>query len=121
MAECERNIEVMWLLGKLTPDFRTIADFRKDNAKALKKTFRAFVKMCMELDLYTKELVAIDGSKFRAVNSKDNNVTLSKLEDKIKRIEENINEYLQELDKYDKNEIDTKELTKEELQQKLDI
>lgn len=85
MAECGRNVEVMWLLGKLIPDFRTIADFRKNNAKVLKKVFRAFVKICIELDLYTKELVAIDGSKFRAVNSKDNNITISKLEDKLKR------------------------------------
>lgn len=121
MAECGRNVEVMWLLCKLIPDFRTIADFRKNNAKALKKVFRTFVKICMELNLYTKELVAIDGSKFRAANSKDNNVTVSKLEDKLKRIEKNINEYLEELDRYDKNEDATKDLTKEELQEKLEI
>jgi transposase len=121
MAECGRNVEVMWLLSKLIPDFRTIADFRKDNAKALKKVFRAFVKICIELDLYTRELVAIDGSKFRAVNSKDNNITESKLEDKLKRIEKNMNEYLEDLDKYDKNEDSIKDPTKEELQKKLEI
>ncbi len=120
MAECRRNVEVMWLLCKLIPDFRTIADFRKDNSKALKKVFRAFVKVCMELNLYTRELVAIDGSKFRAVNSKDNNLTISKLEDKLKRIEKNVNQYLEELDKYDKNEDDIKDFTKEELQEKLE-
>lgn len=75
MLECTRNIEVFYLLKRLTPDFRTIADFRKDNAKALKNVFRAFVKLCMKLDLYQKQLLAIDGSKFRAVNSKDNTYT----------------------------------------------
>lgn len=120
MTECTRNVEVMWLLRKLTPDFRTIADFRKNNSITLKKVFRAFVKVCMELNLYTKELVAIDGSKFRAVNSKDNNLTVTKIEDKLKRIEKNIGQYLKELDKYDKNEQDVKTFTKEELQQKLE-
>ncbi len=121
MAECGRNVEVMWLLYKLTPDFRTIADFRKNNAEALKNVFRAFVKVCVELNLYTRELIAIDGSKFRAANSKDNNVTISKLEDKIKRIEKNVTEYLNELDKFDKNEDNTKDPTKKELQEKLEI
>jgi transposase len=121
MAECGRNVEVMWLLCKLMPDFRTIADFRKDNAKAMKKVFRAFAKICIELDLYTRELVAIDGSKFRAVNSKDNNVTITKLEDKLKRIEKNVNEYLEELDRYDKDEDGIKDPGKEELQKKLEI
>lgn len=120
MAECGRNLEVMWLLSKLIPDFRTIADFRKNNAKALKKVFRAFVKVCIELDLYTRELVAIDGSKFRAANSKDNNITVSKLEDKLKRIEKNMNEYLENLDKYDRNDDNIEGPTKEELQKKLE-
>jgi transposase len=102
------------------PDFRTIADFRKNNAKALKKVFRAFVKICIELDLYTRELIAIDGSKFRAANSKDNNVTVSKLEDKLKRIEKNVNEYLEELDSYDKDEDGINDAEKEELQKKLE-
>lgn len=119
-AECGRNVEVMWLLGKLIPDFRTISDFRKDNAKALKKVFRAFVKICLELNLYTKELVAIDGSKFRADNSKDNNVTVTKLDDRIKRIEKNVEEYLKDLDQYDQSENDTNDLTKEELQEKIE-
>jgi len=121
MHECRRNVEVMWLIGKLDPDFRTISDFRKNNAKALKRVFRAFVKVCVELGLYTRELVAIDGSKFRAANSKDNNITVSKLEDRLKRIEKNITEYLEELDRNDQNEVDTKELTKEELQQKIEV
>lgn len=70
IAECSRNIELFFLLNRLTPDFRTIADFRKDNTAALKNVFRAFIKICLKLNLYQKELLVIDGSKFRAVNSK---------------------------------------------------
>ena len=68
--ECEKNVEVMWLLKKLTPDFKTIADFRKDNRDAIKKVFKEFTYLCKKLDLFGGELVAIDGSKFKAVNSK---------------------------------------------------
>jgi transposase len=87
MAECTRNVELFSLLRKLTPDFRTIADFRKDNAKALKNTFRAFVKICMKLGLYQKELLAVDGSKFRAVNSKDRCYNKVILQKKLARID----------------------------------
>ncbi|HWT76410.1 MAG TPA: IS1182 family transposase [Mobilitalea sp.] len=106
MAESTRNVELFYLLKKLTPDFRTIADFRKDNAKALKNVFRAFVKLCMKLELYQKELVAIDGSKFRAVNSKDNTYNAEILEKKLKRIDEHIAEYLSQMDREDKAEPD---------------
>jgi len=119
MIECNRNIELMWLMGKLSPDFRTIADFRKDNAKALKNVFKAFVKLCLEINLYAKELIAIDGSKFRAVNSKDNNFTLSKLNYKLKRIENNVSEYMKLLDKSDKNEVNTSNYTKEQIEDKI--
>ena len=107
MLECTRNIELFFLLKRLTPDFRTIADFRKNNAKALKNVFRAFVKLCMKLDLYQKELLAIDGSKFRAVNSKDNTYNKEILEKKLKRIDEHISEYLSQMDKEDKTEPET--------------
>jgi transposase len=106
MTESTRNIELFYLLGKLTPDFRTIADFRKDNAKALKKVFSAFVKLCLKLDLYQKELLAIDGSKFRAVNSRDNTYNVEILEKKLKRIDEHISEYLSQMDANDKTEPD---------------
>lgn len=106
MAECTRNVELFYLLNKLTPDFRTIADFRKDNAKALKNVFRAFVRLCMKLDLYQKELLAIDGSKFRAVNSKDNTYNAEILEKKLKRIDDHIKEYLSKMDETDKAEPD---------------
>lgn len=100
MTECGRNIELFFLLNKLTPDFRTISDFRKDNAKALRNVFRAFVKICMKLDLYQKELLAIDGSKFRAVNSKQNSsYNADTLKKKLERIDENIAKFLSQMDK----------------------
>jgi transposase len=71
--EAGRNIELMWLLGRLAPDFKTIADFRKDNGKGIKNTCRAFIDICRQLKLFTDVVVAIDGSKFKAVNSKENN------------------------------------------------
>lgn len=107
MTECTRNVELFYLLRKLKPDFRTIADFRKDNAKALKKVFSAFVKLCVKLGLYQKELLAIDGSKFRAVNNKDNTYNAEILEKKLKRIDEHISEYLSQLDTNDATEPET--------------
>lgn len=102
--EAARNIEVIWLLKKLKPDFKTIADFRKDNKKALKAVFRDFNKLCDEWELFGKELVAIDGSKFRACNSKRNNFNVKKLDRHIKYIDEKIDKYMQELDESDVNE-----------------
>jgi transposase len=96
--EAARNIEVIWLLKKLKPDFKTIADFRKGNKKALKKVFREFSKLCDQWELFGKELVAIDGSKFRACNSKRNNYSMKKLDRNIKYIDEKIANYMQELD-----------------------
>lgn len=119
MAECKRNVEVMWLLRKLIPDFRTVADFRKDNPQAIKNVFRAFVRLCDSMGLYNKELVSIDGSKFKAVNSKDRNFTLSKLDDRIKWIDENITEYLSVLESNDKREVDDCSYTKEEIEKKI--
>ena len=84
MRECRRNIELFYLLGGLKPDFRTIADFRKDNAAAIRNTFRAFGKLCMKLGLYKRELLAVDGTKIRAVNSKDNCYNREVLEKKNK-------------------------------------
>jgi transposase len=103
-TESKRNMEVIWLLRKLFPDHKTIANFRKDNPKALRNVFRHFVKLCVELDLYGKELIAIDGSKFKAVNSKDRNFTKGKLEDRIKMIDKKLDEYLKELDENDNKE-----------------
>ncbi|ADL50509.1 transposase [Clostridium cellulovorans] len=119
MIECRRNVELMWLLKKLAPDFRTISDFRKDNAKALKNVFKAFVKLCLEMNLYSKELIAIDGSKFKAVNAKDKNYTASKLNDRLKWIDENIAEFMKEMDKCDKEDGNSTEYTKEQLENKI--
>ena len=115
--ECTRNIELMWLLSKIVPDFRCIADFRKNNAKNIKLVFHEFVKLCDDLGLLSKELIAIDGSKFSAVNSKERNYTHGKLNDRIKWIDEKLEAYLAELDHSDKNEKDLSEHTKEELEQ----
>jgi transposase len=117
-TESKRNLELLWLMRKLSPDHKTIANFRRDNPKALKNVFRNFVKLCMKLDLYGKELVAIDGSKFKAVNSKDRNFTKDKLKDRLKRIDEKINEYLKELEKTDMEEdaVDKKK-SKDEISQ----
>ena len=100
-TETKRNLEVIWLLRKLSPDHKTIARFRHDNPNALKNVFRDFVKLCMKLDLYGKELVAIDGSKFKAVNSKERNFTQNKLADRLARIEAKIQEYLDKLNEQD--------------------
>jgi len=106
--EAIRNLEVIWLLRKLKPDFKTIADFRKDNKKALKKVFRDFTRLCDEWELFGKELVAIDGSKFRACNSKKNNYNTKKLERHLKYLDEKIENYIQELDHHDMAEASLK-------------
>lgn len=103
-TETKRNLEVIWLLRKLSPDHKTIARFRHDNSVALKNVFRDFVKLCMKLDLYGKELIAVDGSKFKAVNSKDRNFGEKKLKERIARLDAKIADYLQELDVVDTEE-----------------
>ena len=117
--ECKCNVEVMWLLNKLTPDFRTISDFRKDNKEAITKVYKEFNRFCMGLKLFSKSYISIDGSKFKAVNAKDNNLTLSKLDDRIKRLDEHISIYMEELDSYDHEE--GRKLSKDELQRKLAV
>lgn len=107
MTECRRNVELFYLLNMLRPDFRTIADFRKRNRKALKEVFRDFVKACAELKLLGKEMVAIDGTKIRASNSKKKSYTPEILEKKIEYLEEQergIEEYLEKMDKADQEE-----------------
>jgi transposase len=104
--ECGRNIEVFWLMGKLIPDFRTISDFRKENAKSLRLVFKEFVRLCDRLKLYNKELIAVDGSKFRAQNSDDKCFNAEILKRKLANIDEHINEYLRSMDKADEAEQD---------------
>jgi transposase len=117
--ETHRNVELMWLLHKLTPDFKTIADFRRDNPQALKAVCREFTLLCKQLDLFGGQFVAIDGSKFRAVNSKERNVTGPGLARLLRGIEARIVEYLDELDKRDQTEADTPTLTATTLQEKI--
>jgi transposase len=103
-AETRRNIEVMWLLEKLTPDDKTICNFRKDNAAALKKVFRQFSLWCGEQDLYGRELVGVDGSKFRASASRKSVHTQKGTEKKLAEAEKKVSEYMNELEKNDKAE-----------------
>jgi transposase len=118
-AECQRNVEVLWLLGKLAPDFKTIADFRKDNLKPLKAVARQFTLLCRKLELFGGELLAIDGSKFAAVNARDQNFNAAKLQDLIDRADARLAEYLQQLDRADAAEPDGAALNKSELAAKI--
>ena len=99
--EAGRNLELMWLMRKLKPDFKTIADFRKGNTKALKKMFQEFSEICRKLELFGGELVAVDGSKFRASNSKKKNFTAAKLKYLMRKADKRIDEYLKQLDRGD--------------------
>ena len=100
--ETQRNIELMWLTGRLAPDFKTIADFRRDNGKGIRNVCRRFVELCRELKLFTQAMVAIDGSKFKAVNTRDRNFTPGKVQKRQEQIEESIKRYLDALDTADR-------------------
>jgi transposase len=103
-AEAHRNIEVIWLLRHLTPDFKTIADFRRANCKAFRSVFREFVLLCRELDLFGRELLAVDGTRIKAVNNKDRNFTRASLRQFIKLADAKLDDYLQRLDESDATE-----------------
>lgn len=118
-AEAIRNIEVMWLLRKLKPDYRTIAEFRKQNKEAIRKIFHELVTLCKGWDLFGMEVVAVDGSKFRACNSKKNNFSKKTLERKIKYIDEKLEGYMTELEQNDDNEISSRTPDKEEIRNKV--
>ena len=113
--ETHRNIEVAWLIKKLHPDFKTIADFRRDNKKAIKKVYREFTLLCKKLDLFGSELIAIDGSKIRAVNSKDHTYTPNRLKQLIKHIDKKIEDYFRVCDRQDKKESHVKKADKDQL------
>src|ERR1700754_4333431 len=102
--EAGRNVEVMWLLGRLAPDHKTIADFRKDNGQALRKVCARFVELCREMGLLATASVAIDGSKFKAVNNRDKNFTRAKVERRRAQLEESVARYLSQLDTADRQE-----------------
>jgi transposase len=102
--EAQRNVELMWLTGRLRPDFKTIANFRKDNGRAIRNVCRQFVVLCQKLDLFAQTVVAIDGSKFKAVNNRDRNFTNAKVKRRLEQIEESIARYLSQLDTADRHE-----------------
>ena len=117
--ESHRNVELIWLTGRLMPDFKTIADFRKDNRQAIRRVCMEFVGVCRELQLFSATLVAIDGSKFKAVNSRDKNFTRKSVKLRLKKTQANIDRYLAKLDQVDKEEPEIREATAQELRQKI--
>src|SRR6187397_1079568 len=102
--EAQRNVELMWLTGRLAPDFKTIADFRRDNGAGIRNVCRRFVLLCRDLKLFSQAIVAIDSSKFKAVNSRDRNFTPRKLEARMQQIDESIERYMSALDTADRTE-----------------
>ena len=118
-AETHRNIEVIWLLRHLKPDFKTIADFRRDNRQAFRPVFRQFVLLCRELDLFGKELLAVDGTRIKAVNNKDRNFTRASLKEFIRLAAAKLDDYLQRLDHADAAEISTAGSRVENLAEKI--
>jgi transposase len=118
--EAQRNIELMWLTGRLAPDFKTIADFRHDNGIGIRNVCRRFVELCRELKLFSQAVVAVDGSKFKAVNARDRNFTPGKVQKRQEQIEESIKRYLDALDTADRTQAPTDFQAKaEHLQDKL--
>jgi transposase len=117
--EARRNTELMWLLGKLAPDFKTIADFRRDNGEALRAACAAFVAICRQLGLLTGGVVAVDGSRFKAVNTRDKNYTPAAVRRRIEQAEASIERYLQALDTADRQEGEEAELRGDRLKERL--
>jgi len=118
--ECQRNIEMIWLTGQLAPDFKTIADFRKDNGKAIREVCREFVALCRKLDLLSAASIAIDGSKFKAVNARDKNFTEAKMKRRLERIDESIARYLSQLETADRHGDAVPEAKVERLKSKIE-
>jgi transposase len=118
--ETQRNIELMWLTGRLMPDFKTIADFRRDNGPAIRAACAQFVVLCRQFNLFTRAVVAIDGSKFKAVNSRDKNFTVTKVAKRIEQVEASIARYLTALDRADRQDDDVAEATTGRLKEKIE-
>ena len=117
--EAQRNIELMWLTGRLAPDFKTIADFRKDNGKAIRAVCGQFVELCRRLKLFTRAVFAIDGSKFKAVNNRDKNYTVAKVTGRMEQVDTSIARYLRALDQADREESDIAEAKAVRLKEKI--
>jgi transposase len=117
--ETQRNVELMWLAGRLTPDFKTIADFRRDNGTAIRNVCRQFIVLCRQLDLFAQSIIAIDGSKFKAVNNRDRNFTRGKLRARREQIEQSIERYLAAMDTADRTQPDVAEAKTARLKDKI--
>jgi transposase len=117
--EAQRNIELMWLTGRLAPDFKTIADFRKDNGAAIRAVCGQFIELCRRLKLFTHAAVAIDGSKFKAVNNRDKNYTVAKVTGRMEQVNASITRYLRALDRADREESDIAEAKSIRLKEKI--
>src|SRR5712691_5462803 len=117
--EAQRNIELMWLVGRLAPDFKTIADFRRDNGEAIRAVCRQFIILCRQLGLFTRAVIAIDGSKFKAVNNRDKNFTVAKVGKRIEQVDASIVRYLAALDRADREESDVAEAKTTRLKDKI--
>jgi transposase len=117
--EAQRNVELMWLTGRLTPDFKTIADFRHDNGTGIRNVCQRFIVLCRQLKLFTQAIVAIDGSKFKAVNSRDRNFTVGKVDKRQEQIEHSIQRYLDALETADRTQPAEVEAKTERLQEKI--
>jgi transposase len=119
--EAQRNVELMWLIGRLAPDFKTIADFRKDNGQAIRLVCREFVILCRKLELFTQAFVAIDGSKFKAVNNRDKNFTKAKLKRRLQQIDESIERYLDQMASADRHEAAVAQEKTQRLEDKIKV
>lgn len=102
--ETQRNVELMWLVGRLSPDFKTIADFRKDNGEAIRAVCREFIVLCRQINLFSEAMVVIDGSKFKAVNNRNKNFTRAKMKRRLEQIEKSLDRYFSQLDSLDREE-----------------
>ena len=119
--ECQRNVELMWLTGRLAPDFKTIAEFRRGNGEGIRNVCRRFVMLCRDLKLFTQAVVAIDSSKFKAVNSRDQNFTPNKIERRQEQIEQSIQRYLDALETADRTQPVEVEAKTKRLREKIDM
>jgi len=117
--EAQRNVEVMWLTGRLAPDFKTIADFRRANGKAIRRVCKEFVELCRKLDLFSQSIIAIDGSKFKADNNRDRNFTSAKLKARMQQIEASIDRYLSQMDSADRAQPEIAEAKATRLNEKI--
>lgn len=117
--EAQRNIELMWLTGRLAPDFKTIANFRRENGAAIRAVCGHFIALCRRLNLFTKAIVAIDGSKFKAVNNRDKNFTVTKVAKRIEQVDASIARYLTSLDRADREDSDVAEARTERIKDKI--